>query len=200
MSRAFRAWALFSAWGFVGLCYSIGALWAERAGVTVQVYQTWLDDATPFWVDGWLVYASFFVLVPYAFFSSASHWIRPLRLSMQYAALAALVMYLLWPSSMVYPEVVGETLNQRLWLWLHEWDTTGNCLPSLHVVLATLCGLALGQSHQGKRRLIELLWVAMVIISVLLLKRHLWLDVASGLALALVAAKGGGLWGRRDSI
>lgn len=197
MSMGFRCWALLTAWGFVGLCYILGA---TLGGHAVVLYQTWLDDAVPFWVDALALYLSFFILVPYAFFCSEGRWVRPLRRSMQYAALGALLVYLIWPSSMVYPVLLGNTVSERLWLWLHEWDTAGNCLPSLHVILAVLCGLALGRSHQGWRRVLELLWVALVIVSVLLLKRHLWVDVWTGVALALLAAKWGGLCLRRNLI
>ncbi|MBP6116185.1 MAG: phosphatase PAP2 family protein [Neisseriaceae bacterium] len=194
MSVGFRVWALLSAWGFVGLCYTLGAAWADDA---VVLYQTWLDDAVPFWADGMVLYLSFFALVPYAFLYCDEAWVRPLRRSMQYAAVAALAVYLIWPSSMVYPVVAGDGLNERLWLWLHAWDTAANCLPSLHVVLAVLCGIALGRSLHGWRRMWVLLWVVLVMVSVLLLKRHLWIDVCSGVVLALLAAKWGGLCGRR---
>ncbi|MBP6563340.1 MAG: phosphatase PAP2 family protein [Neisseriaceae bacterium] len=197
MSLRQRAWLLLTAWGFVGLCYTLGA---TLAGDSVRVYQTWVDDAVPFRVESLWVYLSFFVLVPYAFFSSRATLLRPLRRSMMYAAVAVLAAYLLWPSTMVYPVVAGDTLTERLWLWLHQWDTQSNCLPSLHVILALLCGLALGRSHHGWRRVLTWLWVVLVVVSVLLLKRHVWMDVWTGVALALLAAKGGGLWGRRDSI
>ncbi|VEA67809.1 PAP2 superfamily [Serratia rubidaea] len=106
---------------------------------------------------------------------------------MQFSALAAGGIYLLWPTTMDYPSVQGESLSSVLLAALMSVDSTQNCLPSLHVTLTFLAVWAAADSRKRLRSALLIAWGAVIALSILQLRRHLFVDLLCGVALALLA-------------
>lgn len=143
-----------------------------------------LDGLIPFLPWTWLVYASFYVMLPLA-----AWWARPGEYPKTLAAvLLANVLcwlgFVLFPAHYPRPSLEGVDPT-----WLREalasmWrdDLPGNTLPSIHVTTATLVSLRLHRMRGGVGWLV---WGAAISLSTLTVKQHFVADVVAGLLLAL---------------
>lgn len=97
----------------------------------------------------------------------------------------ALLLFLLYPSHMTRPLVPGDDIASRLVRFLYRMDPGFNLLPSLHVGHSVLVALFF---HAFRPRSA---WVTigsgLIILSTLLIKQHVVLDVLSGIVLAVAA-------------
>lgn len=105
--------------------------------------------------------------------------------------LAGLTMFYFWPTA-VPPAQVDWARYPEMAL-LKGVDAAGNACPSLHVATALFACFwldrQLGASGIGRRiRILNLLWCAGIVYSTMATKQHMALDVAGGIALALVFA------------
>jgi membrane-associated phospholipid phosphatase len=102
--------------------------------------------------------------------------------------LPALLFFLLYPSRMTRPLVPGHDIASRLVHFLYRLDPGFNLLPSLHVGHSVLVALFF-HTFRPKST-----WVTMgsvlIIVSTVLIKQHVVLDVLSGIALAVAARMG----------
>jgi membrane-associated phospholipid phosphatase len=171
-------------WGFVGLVYTLTDHLQPSGTVLTPgpIDQLFAFNPAAIWS-----YLSFFVLIPLAYLCCPADRIRWLRISMQVAALVAGAIYLLWPTTMDYPAVTGDSLNTVMLVSLIGIDSAQNCLPSLHMALTTLAVLALQENHRPLRNLLLCFWGALIAVAVLQLRRHLFIDVLSGAALGFFA-------------
>lgn len=165
--------------------------------VTLVVYQRlnaalaprfdfWLpvDGLIPFWPWTWVVYASFYVMLPLA-----AWWAKPGEFPKTLAAvLTANVVcwigFVLFPAH--YPRPALDGVEPQ---WLHDaiasmWrdDLPGNTLPSIHVSTALLVGVRLHRMRGGP---VWLTWAAAIALSTLTVKQHFVADVVAGVLLAL---------------
>lgn len=143
-----------------------------------------LDGAIPFLPWTWLVYASFYVMLPLA-----AWWAKPGEYPRTLAAvLTANVVcwlgFVLFPAHYPRPSLEGVEP-----LWLHDalasmWrdDLPGNTLPSIHVTTSLLVALRLHQMRGGP---VWLTWAAAIAVSTLTVKQHFVADVVAGALLAL---------------
>ena len=99
--------------------------------------------------------------------------------------LPALLFFLLYPSHMTRPAVPRDDISSRLVRFLYHIDPGFNLLPSLHVGHSVLVALFF-HTFRPKSA-----WVtmgsALIILSTLLIKQHVVLDVLSGIVLAVAA-------------
>ncbi|WP_024698565.1 phosphatase PAP2 family protein [Pseudomonas avellanae] len=180
----FRLWQMLLGWGSVGLIYTLTDH-LQRAGQIMA--PSALDRMIAFTPHAIWLYLSFFVVVPLGYFLTPLHRVRWLSRSMRLTALCAGTIYLLWPTTMVYPVDEGTTLSSMLLTVLTYVDSAQNCLPSLHMALMVLAVWGISAARRTVRTVVFILWVAAIAYSILQLRRHLFIDVASGAALALVA-------------
>jgi membrane-associated phospholipid phosphatase len=96
------------------------------------------------------------------------------------------LIYFLYPTTMVYPLFENSGLNSFVLEQLIKVDTPKNCLPSLHAGLTTIVVWGLIQIKRPIFSLFMILWGIAICYSILQLKRHLFIDLASGFALALI--------------
>ena len=173
-------------WGSVGIVYTLGSLYQGEGAVLPE---SALDRLIPFnTVSIWL-YLSFFLYIPYAYFTINADRLLWLRRSMQCCALLSTLVFLLWPTTLTYPDYVaafsgslaGDALV-RILLW---GDSPQNCLPSLHAALTLLCTWALLDSRHRARSALAGIACACICFSVIQLRRHLSVDVAAGLVAGL---------------
>lgn len=142
-----------------------------------------LDGWIPFLPLSWLVYVSFYVMLPLA-----AWWAKPGEYPKTLGAvLTANVLcwlgFVLVPSHYPRPSLDGVDPA-----WLHAamasmWsdDLPGNTLPSIHVTTSTLVALRLREAKGGP---LWLLWALAIAVSTLTVKQHFVADVVAGGLLA----------------
>jgi hypothetical protein len=170
--------------GYVAFCVLYLGSAAIPLGARVQLEPTALDAAIPLldWTI-WL-YVSQFLLLPAAIVLAREEDRSRAFYAILLAALAAAVVFVLWPTIIERPAVPQDGLTGLAWRLTHTFDTPGNCVPSLHVAFATIAGAALWRRGL---RVVALTWPGLIAIATLTTKQHFAWDVAGGLALAVAA-------------
>lgn len=180
----YRLWQMLLGWGFVGVIYSS----TDRLqGVGTLLPPSAIDRWIPFSPTAIWLYLSFFIIIPLGYLLAPIPRVRWLRAAMQLTALGAGTVYLLWPTTMAYPPDSGVGVSSKLLAALTQVDSLQNCLPSLHMALTVLAVWALSCRQQKVRTALLILWALAIAFSILQLRRHLLVDLASGALLAFLA-------------
>lgn len=176
-----RLKALLFGWGTVGLVYQLSAQFQGQGTVlSPSMVDEWvLFSASAIWL-----YLSFFIIIPLSYLSCPITRLTGLRRATQFTALIAGAVYLIFPTTMVYPQVIGDDLSARLLQLLQRIDSLQNCLPSLHMALTVLAIWAMSDSQQKVKTGLCLLWGGAIAFSILQLRRHLLIDLVTGAMLA----------------
>lgn len=180
-------------WGSVGLAYVLAG-WLPGPGLPLA--DTAIDRAVPFDPRGVWLYLSFFLLVPAGYLFTDAARLAWLRRAMQAAALVAGILFVAFPSTLVYPAVIGAGWSEEVLRFLIAHDSARNCLPSLHAALTVLSALALFDPRRPWRSAAVLLWSGLILHSILQTRRHLAVDVSAGLMLGVICA----IWSRRAAV
>ncbi len=158
-----------------------------------QLPLTALDGAIPFLPASVWLYSSLTLLI-FIVFVALPRWLDVRRFAgaIVLATGIAACCFTLFPTA--YPRadfvlppdtpLVHRAAMESLW----EVDTPANCLPSLHVALASLCALALAGACSGRARWAGVAWALAICATTLTTKQHYLLDVPAGMLL------GGGAW------
>lgn len=178
-----RLLAMLLGWGSVGVIYTFSDRW-QGAGTVMQPGM--IDRMIPFSADAIWLYLSFFLLIPAGYLFCRAEKLGWLTGSMILTALVCGAVYLLWPTTLVYPHDGGLGLSSQLLARLVATDSMQNCLPSLHMALSLLAVWALYQRQRPIRNGVLLLWFALIAVSILQLRRHLFIDLVSGAGVALI--------------
>lgn len=176
-----RLKALLFGWGTVGVVYQLSAQFQGKGTVLPTSF---VDEWIPFSPSAIWLYLSFFIMIPLSYLSCPIARLAGLRRATQLSALIAGAVYLMFPTTMVYPQMVGEELSARLLQLLQRIDSPQNCLPSLHIALTVLAVWAMCDSRQKVKTGLYLLWGAAIALSILQLRRHLFIDLVTGAMLA----------------
>ncbi|MGI8466476.1 phosphatase PAP2 family protein [Pectobacterium punjabense] len=176
-----RLKALLFGWGSVGVVYQLSA---QFQGQGTVLPPSMVDEWIPFSPSAIWLYLSFFIIIPLSYLSCPITRLAGLRRATQLTALVAGAVYLIFPTTMVYPQVVGDDLSARLLQLLQRIDSPQNCLPSLHMALTVLAVWAMSDSQQKVKTGLYLLWGAAIAFSILHLRRHLFIDLVTGAMLA----------------
>ncbi|MEQ4668669.1 phosphatase PAP2 family protein [Providencia manganoxydans] len=171
-------------WGTVGIVYNFTGKISDHATL---LSPSWVDNTVAYSTNAIWVYLSFFLFIPFGYLFSAYHRIRSLMLAMIVCALVSGAVYLIYPTTMHYPFIECISLSERALCDLISVDSPQNLLPSLHVSLTLVMLSALWSQHHKFRTTLYLLWAAAICFSVLVLKRHLFIDVVTGAITAIAA-------------
>lgn len=172
-------------WGAVGIVYSIGRAATHPARV---LHEGTFDRAVGFTPEAVWVYVSFFAIVPLAYLCARPERLVPLTRAMQLCALACAPVFVLWPTTLVYPALATDSLSGKVLAALSSFDSPQNCLPSLHGALTALAVVALFERRHPWRSAAVGLWGAAIAWSVIATRRHLALDLGAGIVLGVVSA------------
>lgn len=171
-------------WGMVAVVYfSVGYL----DNTPVVLSELWLDKQLTFTPHAVWAYLSFFLFIPYTYFTVNKDRLLRLRYSMQISAVVAGVIFYVLPTQLNFPVVEGDGVSVALLQLLMKVDSTQNCLPSLHASLSLICVLALWDNKRLLRSLLSLVVGAVISVSIVKLRRHLSIDLGAGLFLGAVA-------------
>lgn len=176
-----RLKALLFGWGSVGVVYQLSA---QFQGQGTVLSPSMVDEWIPFNASAIWLYLSFFIIIPLSYLSCPITRLAGLRRATQLTALIAGAVYLIFPTTMVYPQVVGDDISARLLQLLQRIDSPQNCLPSLHIALTVLAVWAMSDSQQKVKTGLYFLWGAAIAFSILQLRRHLFIDLVTGAMLA----------------
>ena len=167
-------------WGSVGVAYTTGRL---VSGAPSILPETALDRLIPFDPAGIWLYLSFFLLVPLAFLTTEPKRVRNLARSMQLCALVSAIVFVLWPTTLVYPRIPAGAAGASVLNGLIASDSAQNCFPSLHGALTLLCVAALCSRRKPMRSVLAVLWGLGIGWSVIQTRRHLAIDLGAGVLL-----------------
>ena len=151
--------------------------------VPVVIPATGVDDAIPFQPWFILAYLSFFVFLPLPlFFIRHLEEFVPASFGFLLIVIVSNTIFLLWPT-VIPPGAPYDPLLHGLFVV----DRDRNACPSLHASLALYCCLCINR-HLSKPLAIAALWLwaLLIMASPLLIKRHMFIDIAAGSLLALV--------------
>ncbi len=177
-------------WGSAGLAYHIGRRYTSAP---VMLPESGFDQLIAFNPHAIWLYLSFFILMPYAYLKVSPTRLLPLQHAMQWAALISGLVFVCYPSTLLYPTIEGHSasitaLHALIWVDSHK-----NCLPSLHASLTMICVWALWQPRQNWRNALYALWAMAIGFSIIQLRRHLLIDVSAGLLVGIAAI----LWAKK---
>ncbi|WP_413504270.1 phosphatase PAP2 family protein [Serratia grimesii] len=181
---AYRLWQMLLGWGLVGVVYT---LTDRLQGTGTVLPPSAIDRGIPFSPTAIWLYLSFFIIVPLGYLLAPIERVKWLRAAMQLAAVGAGAIYLLWPTTLVYPQDKGDGLSSQLLAALTQVDSLQNCLPSLHMALTVLAVWALSDKQRKVRSALLMVWALAIAFSILQLRRHLLVDLVSGALLAFIA-------------
>lgn len=176
---------------FMGL-YGIANRLNGAQGSTF-VFQLPIDDQIPFVPIFILPYVAWYfyitgVLLWLVFKKRTGQLLYQQILAVCLAETIAFVVFLVFPTYMPRPDVVGQDLFSAMVRLIYRSDFPYNCFPSMHVCLAALSGYALdlaGPKHLVFR-LANLLLVVLITLSTVLTKQHMTPDIIGGLLLAVI--------------
>lgn len=168
-------------WGSVGVVYT---LCDRLQGEGYRLTPLAIDALVPFSPEAIWLYLSFFVIVPLGYLLTPWERLRWLTRAMQLSALGAGTIYLLWPTTMAYPPIAGEGVSSTLSGWLIYVDSSQNCFPSLHAALTILAVWAIAARGSRSLSVACIIWACAIAFSILLMKRHLFIDLIGGGLLA----------------
>lgn len=171
-------------WGSAGLAYHIGRRYTGDASV---IPENALDAMITFNPNAVWLYLSFFILMPYAYMTCNLKRLLPLQMAMQFAACVSGLIFVLYPTTLVYPNIMGENPSVSLLKALLWVDSSKNCLPSLHASLTLISVWALWQPQRIWHNAFCVIWGILITYSIIQLRRHLSLDVGAGLIMGLLA-------------
>ena len=192
-----RLWRTFTAqWqikvflgGAITAAFWIGYSLLEHfpARPVVQMPELGIDRLIPFWPRAAFVYVSQFVTMPLVI------WLMTTRRQLLFCCLnlvlligASFVVFYFWPTSVARPE--PSPGHDFFYGVIANADLPRNACPSLHAAFGVFTAIGAWQVFRGwqhSRWLIGVawLWTAAVLLSTLLIKQHVFLDLLAGIAL-----------------
>lgn len=185
MSVRTRLVMMVAGWGTVGVGYSIGRI---APGAAHVLREGTLDLLVPFDPSAIWLYLSFFLFVPVAYLCAPPERVKPLARAMQYSAVLAAIVFVAWPTTLVYPLVPHGATGAGALRALSDFDSSRNCMPSLHGALTLLCMVAIAQRKRPWRTALMFAWGIAVMWSVVAARRHLAVDLGAGLLLGALCA------------
>lgn len=183
-SLLIRLLCCLAGWGTVGIVYHSTGQFTGNAALLAPSF---IDSLFHFSADALWFYLSFFLFIPVGYLFCPLPRVRSLMYMMQLCALASGVIYFIYPTTMEYPTFTEVSLSTQILTTLISIDSPQNLLPSLHVSLTLVVLKALWSTQRKCLTALYLIWAIAICVSVLILKRHLFIDVVTGALMALVA-------------
>jgi len=146
-----------------------------------------IDRAIPvskYWVWCYLLY---FIIIVLPFFLTKTRrelW-RTLT-AYGITAMITLAFFAFWRTEMIRPEIFSEDISARMLKAIYRHDRPFNCFPSQHVAYSWTAAFVSLKLNRNAG-IIILILAALTSAATLLIKQHWFVDVAGGLAVAVLA-------------
>lgn len=100
--------------------------------------------------------------------------------------LVCLIVFVLYPTTNVRPDVLGSGVFDALLRLLYQIDAADNLLPSIHCLVSWYCFAGIRGRKEIPRgyQIFSFMLVILICISTLLTKQHVLIDVIAGIGLA----------------
>lgn len=169
---------------FFPIYFGAGAI-AAHAGRTHGLYVPW-ELGIP--LVPWMIwpYISLLLLFNLPVFHLDAAQLRKLSRQSTTVLVAAGTIFVLIPTHLGFPPATHDGIYQPIFGWLARLDTPHNAAPSLHVAVSALILLACAGSASRPLAWTYRIWLVLISLSTVLVHQHHLLDVASGMALALL--------------
>jgi len=144
-----------------------------------------LDGLIPFvpvFIIPYLFHFPFIILSIYML-RNAPEERKGLLTSLFLATLISQIIYIIWQTEMVRPDIIVTDIFTLLTSFVYSFDSMVNLLPSLHVVHIACC-LFFIRNKGYWWRIVGFL----IIISTVFVKQHYILDIFTGIALAIITS------------
>ncbi len=171
-------------WGTVIVIY-FSVAWRD---VQVSILpELWLDEQLAFTPHAIWFYLLFFLFIPFVYLKSPLDKVLYLRYAMQISAVISGFIFFFFPTQLIYPSVAGSNLSEQLLKILMLIDTPKNCFPSLHAALSFIGIFFFWQAKKIVQSILIAFWGVAIMLSIIYLRRHLSLDLISGLCIGLLS-------------
>lgn len=176
-------WLAFVA-GYSGFCVLYLLTGRLHLGEPVRLPVSMMDWRIPFlsWTI-WIYHTQFFFLLVSVWRLKQTAAISRTLYAMAAASLISFAIFFVYPTTLPRAELIDDGLARQAFALLYSIDGPTNCLPSLHVALAWIAALGIGE-QQRRWRGWALLWAALISMSTLTTKQHYLIDVLAGLCVA----------------
>lgn len=147
----------------------------------------WFDNMIPFWPPAILGYVLYFPLCFFTFLVIKDEWL--LRRGIEafiFEVLMTCLFFIVFPTFMPRPEVVGSGFFENMISKMWELDTSANAFPSQHVSNSFICAFLIGKQYEWLRPFLILVAVIIAVSTVFVKQHYVW-DVISGFFIALIA-------------
>jgi len=170
-------------WGSVAFSYCLAAF-IQHPGTLL--HESMIDRLVPYNPAGVWFYLAFFIYIPVTYFIIEKERAEWLARSMLLSAIVAGIIFVIFPTILIYPPNTVVGINTKL-LHLLLLDHSQNCLPSLHGALTLLCTWALIDKRHKWRSVVSIAFGLAIGYSIVELRRHLCIDVSAGILLGLLS-------------
>jgi len=181
-------WLLVALLGIQLIIYAIGESFGYRAHFLVSSF----DDKIPlikWFVYFYVIWYPMWILVPYMIsFYSKEKFLKYLT-TILICIFTTLIIFIIYPTVMAEPTINGTDFTSKLLVLLFELGSPTKCIPSLHVVYAVMFALPLIKEEKIPKYIKVIIYflVIGIILSTVLIKKHLIYDAISAIILCLVA-------------
>lgn len=93
--------------------------------------------------------------------------------------------FFLFPTTMIRPPLVEQSLTNTVFHFMRQMDTPVNCFPSQHVSLCFVMAMTF-LGYKKKIGVLFLIWAVLISLSTMTTKQHYIWDVVGGLTVALI--------------
>lgn len=185
IKRHRRSLLLLAVYFLVSLLYQ----WTNQPIGVVRTLWTPLDERIPFWSAFILVYHSWypFILVGLwqVFVRDEGRFHRLMR-HLIIAQLIAIVIFVVFQTEVIRPEITSQDIFSRLVEWTYRIDRPYNGFPSIHVLTSLITAWHYGRVFRDRpvQVLSYRLYSGLIILSTLFVKQHMVWDILGALAVA----------------
>lgn len=165
-------------WLTAGIIYVLSGFITRAAWI---VPETYIDTFIPFDPAGIWLYLAFYIYIPYVFIVADAARVNPMALAFVISAVISGIVFMIIPSSIVYPKVQSDGYSTLILNFVMQTDTPQNCLPSLHGSLLTICTMAVWDERKRIRNVACLLMTLFMYYAIIQVRRHVFIDLASGI-------------------
>jgi membrane-associated phospholipid phosphatase len=178
---------LWAATGYVVFCLVYTLTGNLHLRMPTRLTPSSIDNFIPFtdWTI-WIYHSQFVFLLLSIYAIRQSENLRDTFYSMALACLLSFAVFIFYPTTIPRVEQTGDGLTEKAFQVLYSIDSAANCFPSLHVSLA--CLSAIGIFYEKKSlSTFAIIWACLIALSTMATKQHYFIDVAGGLAVAMIS-------------
>lgn len=131
----------------------------------------------------WYVYVGIF-LIYFLIFDGDKFW--SLLTSMVIGVLVCYAIFYIIPTTVARPTIINKDLFSEMVKFIYKRDKPYNCFPSIHVLHTMFITIYVNQVEEFNKmtKVLSNILAVFIILSTMLIKQHVLLDVAAGILLA----------------